>query len=213
MSTIAQSEKVSETPVRAAVVIVWIIAISAAIGSALEVFVTIAGRVVLAFNGADPRLPLTSLPQINQAELREGAIGYLVDAPVWLRVLCATPAMLFILIVIAAAVLISRALHRIADGQPFSSIVRRSIAALSFILIGGGLLYGLLDTLAGGAIFSVASSFTEGVQFPLGADYVVTSTNIPRWPFFMISSGVVGIALSKAFKAGARLEEEADGVV
>lgn len=85
MSTIVQSSRVPKTSARAAVVVVWIIAVFAAVGSALEVFVTISGRVVIAFNGTDPRLPLTSLPQINQAELREGATGYLVDAPTWLR--------------------------------------------------------------------------------------------------------------------------------
>lgn len=121
--------------------------------------------------------------------------------------------MIYILIALAAAFLITRALRRIAEGRPFSPIVRRSLATLSLILIAGGLTYGVLDTLAGRAIFDVGSSFTQGVRFPLGADYVVTSTNMPRWPFFMISSGVVGVALSTAFKAGARLEEEADGVV
>lgn len=194
-------------------IIVWIVAVMAAIGSALEVFTTITGRVVFALNGADPRLPLTSLPQINQAELREGATGYAVDAPIWLRTLCATPAMLYVLVALFAAVLITRALFGIAASRPFSPAVRRNLTVLSLILIIGGVLYGVLDTIAGRTIYDVATSFTQGVQFPLGADYAVTSTNVPRWPFFMIITGVVGLALSTAFKAGARLEEEADGLV
>ena len=198
---------------RSSVIVIWIVAVLAAAGTALEVFTIVTGRVLFALNGADARLPLSSLPQINQAELREGATGYLVDAPFWLRALCATPAMLYMLIALLAAVLITRALRGISAGRPFSPSVRHSMTKLSLLLILGGILYGALDTIAGLTIYDVAASFTYGTQFPLGGDYMVTSTNLPRWPFFMITTGVVGLALSAAFRAGARLEEEADGLV
>ncbi|WAP53228.1 hypothetical protein OL239_09415 [Arthrobacter sp. ATA002] len=214
MSTTAVLSRTSGASVKLSVIAVWIVAVLAAAGSALESFTVITGRVVFALNGADPRLPLTSLPQINQAELREGSAGYLADAPTWLRVLCATPAMVYIIIALLAAVLITRALHGIAASRPFSSSVRRSMTILSLILIMGGILYGVLDSIAGQAIYDVAVTFfTQGIQFPLGADYAVTSTNPARWPFFMIITGVVGLALSSAFRAGARLEEAADGLV
>lgn len=213
MSATPVISRTSGTSVKLSVIIVWIVAVLAAVGSALEIFTVITGRAVFALNGADPRLPLTSLPQINQAELREGAAGYLADAPTWLRVLCSTPAMVYILIALLAAVLITRALRGIAASRPFSSSVRRSMTILSLILIMGGILYGVLDRIAGQAIYDVAVSSTQGIQFPLGADYAVTSTNPARWPFFMIITGVVGLALSTAFRAGARLEEAADGLV
>jgi hypothetical protein len=213
MSTTPVISRTSGASVKLSVIAVWIVAVLAAVGSALEIFTVIMGRAVFALNGADPRLPLTSLPQINQAELREGTTGYLADAPAWLRVLCATPAMVYILIALLAAVLITRALRGIAASRPFSSSVRRSMTVLSLILILGGILYGVLDRIAGQAIYDVAVTFTQGIQFPLGADYAVTSTNPARWPFFMIITGVVGLALSTAFRAGARLEEAADGLV
>ncbi|KPN18019.1 hypothetical protein AO716_08890 [Arthrobacter sp. Edens01] len=198
--------------VQLAVISVWIVACLAALGSAAEAFVTIFGRTPLAFGGADPRVQLVMLPQINQAELREGAVGYLVDIPLWLRVLCATPALLYIVMALVAAFLIARVLQEISAGRPFTARVRKNLLALSFLLIGAGLLYGTLDATANRAVFEVASNFgTEG--FPLGADYAVISTDAPRWPYFMITSGVVGLALSSAFKAGGRLQEETDGLV
>lgn len=194
-------------------IVVWMVAVLAAAGTALEVFTIATGRVLFALNGAEARLPLSSLPQINQAELREGATGYLVDAPFWLRALCATPAMLYILIAVLAAILITRALRGISAGRPFSPSVQQSMTRLSLLLILGGILYGVLDTIAGLTISDVAWTITQGVQLPLGADYIVTSTDLPRWPVFMITTGVVGLALSAAFRAGARLEEAADGLV
>ncbi|MHA7142943.1 MULTISPECIES: DUF2975 domain-containing protein [unclassified Arthrobacter] len=213
MSSTTAPARIGRRTTRLSVVIVWIVAILAAIGSALEVFSVIGGRVLLAFGGAEPRLPLTAMPQIVEATLREGTTGYLVDAPFWLRVLGATPAMLYILIALVAALLITRVLRGIAASQPFSSKVRRSLTVLSLVFIIGGVLYGVLDTIAGRTIFEVSSIFGQGDQFPLGADYAGLAVDLPRWPFFMIITGVVSLALSAAFKAGARLEEEADGVV
>ena len=196
----------------AALVAVWLVAVVAAINSALEIYIIISGRTLLAFNGADPRLPLSALPQVNQAELREGTSGYLVDAPFWLRLLSASPAVLYVVLALVAALLVARVVRGIADGHPFSLKVRTSLTALSVFLIGAGTIYGMLDAAAGRAIYEVASDF-GAAPFPLGADYAVTSTNVPRWPYFMMTCGVVGLALAVAFKDGKRLEEEAEGLV
>lgn len=213
MRATAVKSQTARKSARFSVIVVWMVAVLAAAGTALEVFTIATGRVLFALNGAEARLPLSSLPQINQAELREGATGYLVDAPFWLRALCATPAMLYILIAVLAAILITRALRGISAGRPFSPSVQQSMTRLSLLLILGGILYGVLDTIAGLTISDVAWTITQGVQLPLGADYIVTSTDLPRWPVFMITTGVVGLALSAAFRAGARLEEAADGLV
>lgn len=190
---------------------VWLAAAMAVYGNLTQVYTSVSGRAIIALNGADPRLPLAVLPQVNQAELREGATGYLEDIPTWLRILSATPAMVYVAIAVIAAVLVTRVVWGIAGGQPFSRRVRRNLTKLSILLIAGGILFGSLDAAAGRAIYEVASSFS--VRFPLGADYAALSTNLARWPFFTIIAGVVGLALSTAFNAGARLEEEADGLV
>lgn len=210
MATVTHTRKPKS--VQLAVISVWLVAGFAALSSATEAFVTIFGRTPLAFGGADPRVQLVMLPQINQAELREGAVGYLVDIPLWLRVLCATPALLFIVLALVAAFLIGRVLREISAGRPFAARVRKNLLVLSSLLIGAGLLYGTLDASANRAVFEVASDF-GAESFPLGADYTVISTDTPRWPYFMITSGVVGLALSSAFKAGGRLQEETDGLV
>lgn len=210
MANVTRTEK--RQSARLAVVSVWVVAGLAALGSATEAFVTLLGRSPLAFGGADPRVQLSVLPQIKQATLREGAVGYLVDIPLWLRALCASPAILFIAIAMVAALLITRVLREISAGRPFAAPVRGNLLTLSLFLMGTGVLYGLLDAAAGWNLFWVASDFSSD-RFPLGADYAVINTDAPRWPYFMITSGVVGLALTSAFKAGGRLQEENDGLV
>lgn len=206
-----QKQRTASTTI--ARIAVWVVAVIAVIHNAVQVYTIVSGHVLIAFGGADSRLPLTSLAQINQAELRGGGTGYLVDVPAWLRVLCSVPAFLNILVAVLAAILVVRIIRRIAVGQPFVPAVRRNWVALSAVLIVGGVLLGIADAVAGQVVFGVASNFTFQPPFPLGADYQVLSVDVPRWPFFMILTGVVGLAISAAFKEGARLEEEADGLV
>jgi hypothetical protein len=47
----------------------------------------------------------------------------------------------------------------------------------------------------------------------LGGDYQSIGTNLPQWPVSVIVAGLVAAALTAAFRAGARLEDDVDGVV
>ncbi len=201
------------TAIAGPVIAVWVVTGAAVVNQLLGVFTMISGRVLITVGGAEPRVDLTRLPQVNQAEIREGATGFLSDAPLWLRYLCATPSVMHVVVAVLAAVLITGVLRRIATGAPFSPRIRTGLRTLSAVLAIGGVIIGVTDTIAGRAVYDVATSFLSGDRFPLGADYEVVSTKLPRWPFFMIITGIVGFALSAAFQPGGRFEEKTNGVV
>jgi hypothetical protein len=85
---------------------------------------------------------------------------------------------------------------------------------VSLILIIGGVIQGIVDSITVQGIFDLASAgYQGGGEFPLGADYSGIGTNFPQWPFFMILLGIVAAAIATAFRAGAQLEDEAVGIV
>ncbi|MFP7761857.1 hypothetical protein [Marisediminicola sp. LYQ85] len=175
------------------------------------------GRTLLTFGGADGRLPLEHLPQLLQADLRQGSSGTLADADLLLRILSATPALIETMIIVAATVFLLRALRRIASSEPFHPMVLRHWKLLASILIGGGILQGLADTAAGAYLFthiSVTAQFDPAQRNEfLGGDYVAIGTNLPQWPVTTIVAGFVALALMTAFRSGAKLERDVDGVV
>jgi len=177
------------------------------------------GRVLVALGGADGRLPLSHLPQLAQAELQKGARGTLADADLGLRLLAALPTVLHAVTVTVAAILLIGILYRVALGRPFSSEVLRRWRWLTAVLLIGGILQSLADTganlylsLHSGLSAALSVSRKDVASF-LGGDYSIISTNVPQWPIPILLGGIIALALGVAFRAGAQLVEEADGVV
>jgi hypothetical protein len=195
---------------RVALAAIAIVVVAAILNDLVKIITISTGRVLFAIGGADGRLTLDYLPQLLQADLREGASGYLTDAPLWLRLLCASPTLIHALTIALAAVLFVQIVRSIAAGKPFTPKVINNWATVGSVLIVGGIIQGIADTVAGAAIFNLANS---GTPKALGADYSVIGTNVPEWPFFMILLGVLAAAIATAFRSGARLEEEVFGVV
>lgn len=175
----------------------------AVIGNLATAVAIVTGRSLFTFGGADPQLPLTSLPQLLQADVRPGHTYTVTDLAPGLRVLCASPSIVAAGTIAVAVVLLVGVLNRIAAGRAFDPPVRRRLALLSAVLIGGGLLQGLLDT---AAIAAVVASVDQEAISGIG-------TTPPDWPWTLIVVGVAVTALGAAFTEGARLKEDAVGVV
>lgn len=184
----------------------------------VQVITISTGRVLFALGGSDGRLPLSTLPQLVQADLREGAQGTLADAALSLRLFAALPSFVHAVTITAAAVLLIGILHRVSLGQPFSPGVLVRWRWLTIVLLGGGVVQALADTGANLYLsthlgfFGARYDSQEAAMF-LGGDYAGIGTNAPQWPIPILLAGVVTLALGAAFRAGARLEDEVDGVV
>lgn len=201
---------------------VIIVAVAAVwtVSRVLEGFMLITGRLLWTFGGAEPGLPLDRLPVFLQADLRPGTSGTMQDADLLLRLLNAVPLFVEALTVLVATWLLLRVLRRVAEREAFTPTAIGRWRALSATLIAGGVLTGLLNTLAVGYINwhlglwpNPGVHDREGVEDLLGGDYSGIATAIPHWPVAIIVAGLIALALTTAFRAGAQLERDVDGLV
>jgi hypothetical protein len=212
------TETTTRTPRRSratsiALYALWVVVATTVLFRLMTVYTIVTGHYVFSFGGGDSRLPLSAVPQLIQADLRPGADGHLVDAPLWLRLLCASPVLIEAVIFTLGAVWLAQIIRRIAVADPFSDTPVRRWKQLSILLIVGGIVQGLTDTAALTAIMTLARMSAHEPPFPLGADYQAIGGNGLQWPMFTILLGIVAAALGLAFRAGSRLKEETEGVV
>lgn len=199
---------------------VLLVATLTALGAVSTAIMTITGRYLFAVGATDPRLSLTELPQMLRADLREGATGTLADLDLGMRVLGAVPSVIHAVTVVLAAWLLLRVLRGVSGGTPFSGQVLSSGSRLSVVLLVGGVLQAVVDTAAGvylgsriGLLFGAGRVTREQEQAFLGADYEGINIGAPDWPIPILVAGLVALALTAAFREGARLERDVDGVV
>lgn len=204
--------------------VVIIVAAFAVLGSFTAGLTTILGRTLFAFGGADPRLPLERLPILLQADLREGATGTLADADPLLRVLSGVPLLIEAVTVVLAARLLLVVLGRVSRRDPFGAAALLGWRRLTGTLLIGGVLAGLISTAAftylNVALGSWPFGIGAGLDFSseerndfLGGDYQGIGIDFPQWPVSLIVAGLVALALTTAFRTGARLERDVDGVI
>lgn len=205
--------KTRPTSVRLAVTFVLVAAAVGALWRLVQVWGILTAQYLWAGGDLDPRLPVESLPQLLQADVRDGHSFYLEDLPLWLRAASALPALVYAITIVLAAILVARMLRTIACGDAFGSGVRRTLAGLSVILIGGGILHGLADTVAVWLLRQNLFRFSQ----EHGADDAPAlrgvGLDLPDWPIMLIVLGLIAAALTIAFRQGARLREEMAGVI
>ncbi|WPF82881.1 hypothetical protein SANBI_000513 [Sanguibacter sp. 4.1] len=199
---------------------VVVVATLTVVGRLSTAWMTITGRYVYTLGGADPRLSLSDLPQMGSATLREGTTGTLEDVDLGMRLLGATPSLVHAATVGLAAWLLLRVLKGISAGAPFTPAVLRWWSRLTVVLLVGGVTQAVLDTGAVvylssriGLLFGSGRVSTEQREAFLGGDYMMTNIATPDWPVPILVAGLVALALTTAFRAGARLERDVDGVV
>lgn len=207
---------------RAVRVVVMLVAGIAAIGMVLEAIALTTGRYLWTGGGMEPGLPVERLPTFQKAELQVDAPpGTLEDADLLLRLLNAAPLLLEAVTLLGAAWLLLGVLRRVAQREAFNSSVLRRWRALTATLLVGGVLIGLLSTLAVVYATSHMAMLGSGDGIPdfdaqaefLGADYSGISIGLPHWPIAIIVAGLIALALTTAFRAGAQLERDVDGVI
>ncbi|PQZ95814.1 hypothetical protein CQ018_00480 [Arthrobacter sp. MYb227] len=196
-----------------ALVAVWIVAGGAILANLIQLSITLTGRFIFFFWEPDTRMPITALPQVLRADVRFDADGYLTDVPSLIRALCATPTVTNTLTVLLSAIFVAGIIRKIAHGQPFDKKVVRNWKILGFVLVIGGTIEGILDTVAGQSLMGAEGFPDENGNFELGAEYMILVVNSPQWPILLMLLGVISAALAIAFRSGARLEIEVEGVV
>lgn len=212
--------RVSPARFRIVSIIVIMVATLSVAFSLLQVVTIVTGHALLTTGGSDGGLPLATLPQLLQADLREGATGSLADAALSLRLLCASPFLIQAILFTTASVALLRIIERVSAAEPFGAPVLKNWRLLTIALLGGGVLQGILDTVANiylasniGLLFGAGQVTHEQASRFLGGDYEAIGTNFPQWPLAIIIAGLAAFALSSAFRMGAQLERDVDGVI
>lgn len=205
---------------RAITSVILIVAAFSVLGSLTTFITTLTGRVLIATGGTDGRLPLSALPQLQQADLREGATGTLADTDLSLRLLGALPSLLHAVTIVIAAVLLVRVLEEIARARPFSAAVLADWRRLTLALLVGGIAQTIAETAAWlylsthmGLMFGAGRTSDAEREAFFGGDYQAMGSGIPQWPLPILIAGGIALALSAAFRTGAKHERDADGVV
>lgn len=201
-----RSSRLSQSAI--SVVALWVVLVD------ITTVITVStGHSLFAFGGADGRLPLTFLPQINQAALHTGTTGTLADADLGLRLLSAAPSLANAVIAVLAAFFLILILDNIATGHSFERPVLRLWKYLAIALLVGGGVQSIL-VFGAWAYLTIGITHTNSDRIELlGGDYQVLSTHLPDLPIALLLGGLISLALTLAFRAGARLEQEVDGIV
>lgn len=183
-------------------------------------FTLITGRFLWTDGNVEPGLPLEHLPILTTAELRPGTSATMEDADLLLRWANAMPLFLEAATVVIAAWLLLRVLRRVTQREAFSTNTINYWKALALTLMVGGVLIGLINTFATlytsthvGLWPSTGQRDRDAQADFLGGDYVGINIDFPYWPISLIVAGLVALALTTAFRAGAQLERDVDGVI
>lgn len=181
------------------------------IGSGLVALVAgwhaLTGRIPISLGGASPWPTVETLPQILQAESRDGDQLRVIDLPAWIRALAYAPGVLSGASAAGAALFGLRVVRAVRRGTPFTPGSIRALLAAGTVLSLGGALQGLVDTAASAALIHYSGSPTwESMYSGIGVTGGI-------WPMGQIAVGLGLLALATAFREGARLQNETRGLV
>ncbi|WP_454299176.1 hypothetical protein [Salana multivorans] len=198
---------------RLATTLLWLVALGGLAQVALSLWFIVTGRLLFALGeGANPYLRLDRLPQLMQADLREGSDGIrLVELDWWIRALAWLPSVLIGVSLALGAWWGIRVLREIGAGRPFTAPVLGGLRRTGLVLSLGGIAAGLVDV-AANAVFAYTMTGIDR-ESSWSSEYQVLGFTGGQWPLALIVVGVVCLAAGIAFRDGARLAEEADGVV
>lgn len=139
---------------------------------------------------------------------RAAAGLFIRDAPLDVRVITLLPVAVQAVVVVLLTITTARVLAAISRGAAFTARARRSLKVLSVVGIVGGLVQFGVGVLA----WKVGSGWLDLDPEDPGVR-LYSHMPFPEWPITLVIIGLLAAALGVAFRAGARLEEDLDGVV
>lgn len=130
------------------------------------------------------------------------------DLPLNVRIITLLPVAVQAIVVAMLTIAGARLLAAISGGEAFTERARRSLTALSAVGVVGGLVQFGVGVLA----WKVGSGWLDlDPEDPQVAMY--GQLPFPDWPITLVIIGLLAAALGIAFRAGAKLEEDLQGVV
>lgn len=173
------------------------------------------GRVLVSAGGANPRLSLDGIPHLFTSEARAGTVEALSDTALSSRALLTVPSLLHAAVVVATTVLVLQIVRAVAANEPFSAPTLRRWRRLALVLLIGGTAQVIADSVANTHLITTIESYYGGDRstpaeqaMMLGGDFAPVGANI-----LVIAAGLVALALTAAFRSGARLAKDVDGLV
>jgi hypothetical protein len=198
---------------RSAIHVLTLTGLLVAVSTVTSAFALVRGRSWVV-NGPDTGYPLSFVPQIDNADMDIWKVATALDLPVATRILSAVPGVVLGAALAVAAFLVVRVLREIAHGRTFSVAARLGLGRISLVLMLGGVLSAVLDLVALLSVEAAINPLRESWTRELREDapHVAVST-VPSVPVLVIVLGVVAAAAMFALADGARLEDEAEGVI
>lgn len=165
-------------------------------------------------SGPDAPLGLQYLPQVTLYEQEGGELMTVLDLPAWLRALAVAPGLVESGALAVAAMVLMTVLMAIGQGHSFSDAVQLYLGRIATTLVASTVAVVVIDVVALWQI-DVAISDHRSMARDAGEtfDIVGFGTNPPAFPLMALALGLVAAALRWAFRDGARLEREVEGVV
>ncbi len=97
-----------------AITAIWAVLSVAGLFALNTATAVISGRMWWLLDGYDNRLPLDYLPQIKQAESLAGSEAWLIDVPLWIRLISSAGSLISVAVLVTAGIV----LHRIVFSHP-----------------------------------------------------------------------------------------------
>jgi len=176
-------------------------------------------------SGNDAFVPATILPPIGQLESTSTAscssgecptidtVMAVTVVPLWIRCVAALTLFVEVAGVLVALAASRRVLGLVSEGRPFDGAVPRALRLAALGLVGGTLLRSALTWPAFAAVITWVNQLGDDparMEQHLG---IVVSANPIYLNLPLLTTGLVVGCLVVAFREGARLQKDAEGVV
>ena len=157
-------------------------------------------------------LDLEAFPQVISLDEVGDLSMTVADAPLWIRVLSWSPAIVTTAGLAASAFLLSPILVAVAGGQSFGDVARRNLRRIGLVLVISAIAATALEFLAVWQLGAAIAAFRDATQ-AAGVGYdVIYGTRITI-PWLPLALGVIAAAFRWVIHDGAVLEQEVEGVI